>query len=771
MDDAITLVVNMNKKGFERGCAELKGAITSLTKSAGRMGGSLKSAIPAILGVGSAYQIITKAVSTFMSQNQQLSKQMGAVWTSFGNLLGPIISQVVSWVTTAVSYLLSFLKLLGVTGKTASQLSKQAKQSGSDLQRTIASFDELNVLQKNSGGTGNGSLSDVEPPDWMKNIADLLKSGDFGEAGRQLAAKLNQMVDDIDWDSIGNKLANGFKGAIDFIGNVIRDFDFHSLGQKFAVLINKILHIDTSDEDTWKNLGEILASKFTIVFDLLTGFLEDLDTAALAKAISDTLIGAIDAVSDSIENADWEKIGENIGKFFENIDWQGIAESMWKAFTDAFSAASDLYEGLPDWLQDVALGVAAVVAAAEGVEIFNTLATSIEAIQNLDAVGLFGKLGEVIAIVTSGAGNLNEAINLVFGPGSIIAGIAAVVGGAILAFNNFFSMLEEGFSWVKEILMVIGVALAAVGAVILGAPALVAGIIAAIVAAVATAVVVIKEHWEEIKQWFSDTCQAIGDFFSNLWSAVTEAASKAGESIGNFMSRCVEKIKTAWSSFKGFMSSLWSGIVGGAKSAVNGMISVINRMISSVTNGINSLFRLLSFNINLPGGHSIGLTLPQVTAPQIPYLAKGGVLKKGQVGFLEGDGAEAVVPLEKNTEWISKMADAFLTSVKKGDHGLTGNASVMGALNSIADNVSYRSPAIAQGTITPYSVDTQSGGINSQSDNSEVIEAIMALMDKLDEIFALLDNIQFVADFGDSIRALARKITKEQKKERMSEGR
>ena len=75
-------------------------------------------------------------------------------------------------------------------------------------------------------------------------IADLLKAGDFGEAGRQLAAKLNQMVDDIDWEGIGSKIANGFKGAIDFIGNVIRDFDAHSLGQKFATVVNKILNID-----------------------------------------------------------------------------------------------------------------------------------------------------------------------------------------------------------------------------------------------------------------------------------------------------------------------------------------------------------------------------------------------------------------------------------------------------------------------------------------------------------------------------------------------
>jgi len=57
--------------------------------------------------------------------------------------------------------------------------------------------------------------------------------------------------------------------------------------------------------------------------------------------------------------------------------------------------------------------------------------------------------------------------------------------------------------------------------------------------------------------------------------------------------------------------------------------------------------------------------MPIINTPQIPELAKGGVLRKGQVGLLEGTGAEAVVPLEKNTEWINKVSDQF----KKQDGG------------------------------------------------------------------------------------------------------
>ena len=177
MDDVITVVANLSTKGFEKGSAALKKAINSLSTTASKFGktaeksasgvlSTMKRLLPTIIGVGSAYGIISKAVSAFMSQNEQLSKKMSAVWTALGNVIGPIITQLITWVTTAVSYLLSFLKLLGLTGKTASELSKSATGAGSDLQKTVAGFDELNKLSDNSGGSGGASgtgRADIHP--------------------------------------------------------------------------------------------------------------------------------------------------------------------------------------------------------------------------------------------------------------------------------------------------------------------------------------------------------------------------------------------------------------------------------------------------------------------------------------------------------------------------------------------------------------------------------------------------------------------------------
>jgi len=199
-----------------------------------------------------------------------------------------------------------------------------------------------------------------------------------------------------------------------------------------------------------------------------------------------------------------------------------------------------------------------------------------------------------------------------------------------------------------------------------------------------------------------------------------------------------------------------------------------------VVSGVNAVSSTLNrIRIDIPswvpgiGGATLGFNMPIFSAPQIPYLEKGGVLKKGQVGILEGKGGEAVVPLERNTEWINKMADAFMARVQAGNYDLTGNAKTLAALEAIAERVSYRTPTVAKGEILPYNVDTPKNGGSGLDDalTIEVLQQILEKLELLEDIAALLDNMQFVADFGDNIRALARKITKEQKRDKISEGR
>ena len=319
----------------------VRGLFTRSASSVTGMLGPLRRIAPLLLGVGSAYQVISKAVRAYMAQNEELSAKMSSIWTALGNVIGPIVEKICNWILTAVSYFLSFLKILGVTSKSASQLSKNVKNAGNEMKKTIAGFDELNILQDNSSGNDKGGLEDKEAPDWIKDIADFLKKGEWEKAGEALANKLNEMVDSVDWEGIGNKIGYYLNGALTFLESAIYGFNWHNLGEKLATSFNQVL-----EAVNWENFGRLIVAKFYAIFSLVTGFLENLDYKQLSNAISNILIGALNGIADALSNADGQKIGAGIRTFFENIDWHGVGDAVGKLLKEAWDFAIELLWGL-----------------------------------------------------------------------------------------------------------------------------------------------------------------------------------------------------------------------------------------------------------------------------------------------------------------------------------------------------------------------------------------------------------------------------------------
>ena len=106
--------------------------------------------------------------------------------------------------------------------------------------------------------------------------------------------------------------------------------------------------------------------------------------------------------------------------------------------------------------------------------------------------------------------------------------------------------------------------------------------------------------------------------------------------------------------FTGNWKQAFQGLVNIVKSIFSGIVTQVKKPINQVINLVNSFIRGLN-KLKIPdwvpgfGGKGINI-------PLIPTLEKGGVLKKGQTGLLEGNGAEAVVPLDQNRAWISAVA-------------------------------------------------------------------------------------------------------------------
>lgn len=104
--------------------------------------------------------------------------------------------------------------------------------------------------------------------------------------------------------------------------------------------------------------------------------------------------------------------------------------------------------------------------------------------------------------------------------------------------------------------------------------------------------------------------------------------------------------KKAWEGVRSILTGILNGIIGGIEFMVNGAIKALNGLISGLNKLVSAAGSLLGLNIRIP----------TINTLKLPRLEKGGILDKGQVGLLEGKGAEAVVPLDRNSAWISAVA-------------------------------------------------------------------------------------------------------------------
>ena len=272
--------------------------------------------------------------------------------------------------------------------------------------------------------------------------------------------------------------------------------------------------------------------------------------------------------------AGWEKISEKVKGVINDLIAKAdgtIFEDLLKGVTSFFEALSsndaDAWYKFGESFAYITAGVIAFVAVFKTVsKVVSIISSVINVISKVAGAisKVIGFVSKVVGAISKFAGaighfisdivgffqlvaefGLHETLVGLFGTvATTIAGIASTVAGAVLAVINFFDMLKNGFSWLKEILMVVGVALAAIGAVILGAPALIAGIVAGIVALVATLVVVIKEHWQQICDFFStigswiynNVIKPVADFFVGLWNGIVTGVTTAINAVKSFLS-------------------------------------------------------------------------------------------------------------------------------------------------------------------------------------------------------------------------------------------
>lgn len=128
----------------------------------------------------------------------------------------------------------------------------------------------------------------------------------------------------------------------------------------------------------------------------------------------------------------------------------------------------------------------------------------------------------------------------------------------------------------------------------------------------------VKAIWDAVKGLFTGLIDFIVGVFTGNWKKAWEGVSKI---------------------FKG----IFDGLVGFVKAPVNAIIGIINKLIG----GLNK--------IKLPDWVP-GLGGKGINIPEIPKLAKGGIIDSPTIAMVGEAGKEAVMPLENNTGWINDLA-------------------------------------------------------------------------------------------------------------------
>ena len=194
------------------------------------------------------------------------------------------------------------------------------------------------------------------------------------------------------------------------------------------------------------------------------------------------------------------------------------------------------------------------------------------------------------------------------------------------------------------------------------------GLVIVIITALIAVGVALYKNWDTVKQKCYDFAKSVKEKFIDLKEKVVEGVGKLKDKVHEIF------VDGIWGSIKSAVN--W--ILGGIESMCNGVIRAVNVILGGLDKVVSGVGDLIGLDWNVP-------MLSEVT---LPRLEKGGVLEKGQVGFLEGNGAEAVVPLENNKKWISKVSEEMqVQGIGGSDESIALLTKIVSLLEAIVDNM------------------------------------------------------------------------------------
>lgn len=717
LNNALRTVGGLGARVFDtlqRAVDGLRAKLTQSSKNLAKFRNRLMSIVSGALvfnlisaGLRKTTEWMGSAALSSATLRAALGNLQGAASTAAAPLLQailPALTAIANAAATAFYYiaqLVSFLtgKSIGASqgaAKAMGKYAKAAKSAGSAADGALAKFDELDVLDKNSGG-GAGAITpnydfNTDNP-FLDEILQAIKDGDWYGVGQLIGEKLRDSLNAIPWpdiqdkarawatniancingfievpglwEAIGHTVAQGLNTALIFADTLMQGIHWDSLGAGIARgLTTAVAELD------WPLLGRVLTDGMRAAILTLYSFVQtytgwaDLGNSIAAcinsaianipwmeagLGLSGFVVGLLHTLIATVQGTDWTALGQNIVSMVSSIDWVGLFSAMGTLAIDVLQAINGILDQV-DW-------------GAVGQKIM-------ECIEAVDWAGILSQLGEII--------NNNWPLLL------------AILGAALLPQISTFILSTVLGAVLNALAVFIASVVASIGLWPLLLVAAVSVILAAIIETLRkhgddiragvdkfgeTIADIIRSAGEKVKEIWNGLWLTVKLIGMQLWEDITQGWNDFWINIGTALDSAAADIQQgwndAWTAVSDFVSDIWEGITDTIETAINGIIGLVNGMISAIVGGVNGVIGVLNgFGFDVPewaqdklGVERVGFNIDPITAPQIPYLAQGAVIPANHE-FLavlgdQTNGTNIEAPLATIQQALAEVMEAY----------------------------------------------------------------------------------------------------------------
>jgi phage-related protein len=362
----------------------------------------------------------------------------------------------------------------------------------------------------------------------------------------------------------------------------------------FKNIVNQLISVIVT------NLPMILNAAVTIAGAIVSGLVEALPD------ILDAGIELIQSLAQGLTN--------------------GIPTILSTAITIVSQLASTLIQNVP---QIVQTGIQLLLGLANGI---------LQAVPQL--------LQELPGIITQMVENILSCIPMIIECG--IELLTSLVDALPQIIDTIVSVLPEIISSIIEALLshideIIQAGVKLLVALIDALPQIIDTICKALPQIIEAITGALLEHLDDMIYAGVDLFMAL---ITNLAEIKNALASKMPEIIASIVRAIGECLGEMWEAGKRLMNKLWQGLK-----------EVAPNIASWFKDFLHNLF-IQDVNVQVDTSSLKSSATAKITnkSTSARKHAKGGVVEKGEIALLEGDGAEAVVPLHQNRMWISRVA-------------------------------------------------------------------------------------------------------------------